>query len=46
MYEDFQYYKKQFKDKKIDILDIYDARKILFQKYNELKEALKDEGMI
>ncbi len=46
MYEDFQYYKKQFKDNKIDILDIYDSRKILFEKYNDLKQALKDEGMI
>jgi hypothetical protein len=46
MYEDYQYYKKQFKDKKIDILDIYDSRKILFEKYNDLKQALKDEGMI
>jgi hypothetical protein len=46
MNEDFIYYKKQFKDKKIDILDIYDCRKVLFEKYNDLKQALKDEGMI
>lgn len=44
--EDYQYYKKQFKDNKIDILDVYDARKILFQKYKDLKQALIDEGMV
>jgi hypothetical protein len=46
MTEDFIYFKKQYKEKRIDILDVYESRKVLFQKYNELKEALKDEGMI
>ena len=46
MTEDFIYFKKQYKEKRIDVLDIYDSRKVLFEKYNELKEALKDEGMI
>ena len=46
MTEDYIYFKKQYKEKRIDILDVYESRKVLFQKYNELKEALKDEGMI
>lgn len=46
IFEDYQYFKKQFKDNKIDILDVFDARKVLFQKYKDLKQALIDEGMV
>ena len=46
IFEDYQYFKKQFKDNKVDILDVYEARKILFQKYKDLKQALIDEGMV
>lgn len=46
IFEDYQYFKKQYKDKKIDILDVYENRKILFEKYKNLKQALIDEGMI